>query len=67
MSRIGATPETTVVLYGDKSNWWSCYAFWVFQLFGHTNAKIMDGGRLKWQNEGRSLVTETPSYTSTNY
>src|SRR5437667_6231609 len=41
MSRIGATPETTVVFYGDKNNWWATYAFWVYQLFGHTNAKVM--------------------------
>ena len=45
MRRIGATRETTIVLYGDKNNWWAAYAFWVLQLFGHTNAKIMDGGR----------------------
>ena len=54
MSRIGVTPDTTVVFYGDKNNWWACYAFWVFQLFGHTNAKVMDGGRLKWEKEGRA-------------
>ena len=56
MSRIGVTPDTTVVFYGDKNNWWACYAFWVFQLFGHTNAKVMDGGRLKWEKEGRELI-----------
>ena len=67
MSRIGATPETTVVLYGDKSNWWACYAFWVFQLFGHTKAKIMDGGRLKWQKEGRILSNDVPTYAPTQY
>lgn len=67
MRRTGATRETTVVLYGDKSNWWACYAFWVFQLFGHANAKIMDGGRLKWQSEGRPLVTEAANYPTTNY
>ena len=61
MSRIGATPKTTVVFYGDKNNWWACYAFWVFQLFGHKNARIMDGGRLKWTKEGRPLSTDTPS------
>ena len=54
MSQIGATPDTTVVFYGDKNNWWACYAFWVFQLFGHTNAKVMDGGRLKWEKEERA-------------
>ena len=50
--RIGITPETTVVFYGDKSNWWATYALWVFELFGHTNSRIMDGGRLKWARRG---------------
>jgi thiosulfate/3-mercaptopyruvate sulfurtransferase len=54
--------DTTVVFYGDKNNWWATYAFWVFQLFGHTNAKIMDGGRLKWEKEGRELTRDVPSY-----
>ncbi len=67
MSRIGATPKTTVVFYGDKNNWWACYAFWVFQLFGHKNARVMDGGRLKWEKEGRSLTREVPSYAATKY
>ncbi|MCZ2108346.1 MAG: sulfurtransferase [Dehalococcoidia bacterium] len=67
MSRIGVTPQTTVVFYGDKSNWWATYAFWVFQLFGHTNAKVMDGGRLKWEQEGREMTREVPHYPPTNY
>jgi thiosulfate/3-mercaptopyruvate sulfurtransferase len=67
MSRIGATPETTVVFYGDKNNWWACYAFWVFQLFGHTNARVMDGGRIKWQQEARPLTREVPSYEASRY
>jgi thiosulfate/3-mercaptopyruvate sulfurtransferase len=67
MSRIGATPETTVVFYGDKNNWWATYALWVFQLFGHTNAKIMDGGRLKWEKEKREMTREVPSYPATKY
>ena len=62
MSRIGATPDTTVVFYGDKNNWWACYAFWVFQLFGHTNARVMDGGRIKWEKENRPLTREVPAY-----
>lgn len=66
-SRIGITPETTVVFYGDKSNWWATYAFWVFRLFGHTNAKVMDGGRKKWADEGRELTRDVPTYTSTEY
>lgn len=67
MSRIGVTNDMTVVFYGDKNNWWATYAFWVFQLFGHTNAKIMDGGRLKWEKEGRELTREVPQYPPTKY
>ena len=66
-SRIGITPETTVVFYGDKSNWWATYALWVFELFGHTNARIMDGGRLKWTEEGRDLTRERPTISATSY
>jgi len=65
--RHGITPETTVVLYGDKNNWWATYAYWVFQLFGHSKAKIMDGGRLKWSNEGRPLSRDVPSYAASDY
>ena len=67
MSRLGVTSDTTVVFYGDKNNWWATYAFWVFQLFGHSNAKVMDGGRLKWEREGRPLTRETPTYTASQY
>lgn len=66
-ARIGITPETTLIFYGDKSNWWATYAFWVFQLFGHTNAKILDGGRLKWEQEARPLTREVPEYPATTY
>ena len=65
--RIGITPETTVVFYGDKNNWWACYAFWVFQLFGHGNARVMDGGSLKWQGEGRPLDRDVPACEPTAY
>jgi thiosulfate/3-mercaptopyruvate sulfurtransferase len=67
MSRHGITPDTTVIFYGDKNNWWATYAFWVFQLFGHTNAKVMDGGRMKWVEEKRELSTDVPSYSASNY
>lgn len=67
LSAKGIANDTTVVFYGDKNNWWACYAFWVFQLFGHTNARIMNGGRKKWIDEGRPLSTETPSYPATTY
>jgi thiosulfate/3-mercaptopyruvate sulfurtransferase len=67
MSRIGVTPDTMIVLYGDKNNWWATYAFWVLQLFGHTNARIMDGGRLKWISENRPISRERASYPKTEY
>jgi thiosulfate/3-mercaptopyruvate sulfurtransferase len=63
----GISPATTVIFYGDKNNWWAAYAFWVFQLFGHTNAKIMNGGRKKWIDEGRPLTTEVPTYPQVDY
>lgn len=67
MSRLGVTPDTLLVFYGDKNNWWATYAFWVFQLFGHRHARIMDGGRLKWEKEGRPMTREKPQYSSTHY
>ena len=67
MSRIGVTNDMTVVFYGDKNNWWATYAFWVFQLFGHTKAKIMDGGRAKWEREGRAMTRTVPEYAPTEY
>lgn len=67
MSKNGISPETTVIFYGDKSNWWAAYAFWVFQLFGHTKAKLLDGGRAKWVAENRPLTREVPSYPRTAY
>ncbi|MBL8048860.1 MAG: sulfurtransferase [Chthonomonas sp.] len=67
MSRCGIGPETTVVFYGDKSNWWACYSLWVFELFGHTNTKILDGGRLLWEQEGRPLTREVARPNPTMY
>ncbi len=67
MRRIGATRDTTVVFYGDRNNWWASYAFWVFQLFGHDKARIMDGGRIKWANEGRPLTRDVPAYPPSDY
>jgi thiosulfate/3-mercaptopyruvate sulfurtransferase len=67
MSRLGATQDTTIIFYGDKNNWWATYALWVFALFGHTKAKIMDGGRLKWEKEGRPMTKEVPKYAATKY
>ncbi len=65
--RNGITADTTVVFYGDKSNWWACYALWVFRLFGHAKVKILDGGRDKWKAEGRPLTREKPQITPVSY
>lgn len=65
--RLGITPDTTVIFYGDKNNWWATYALWVFRLFGHDKVKVMDGGRKKWEDEGRELTTDVPSYDKTDY
>jgi thiosulfate/3-mercaptopyruvate sulfurtransferase len=67
LRRLGIDDSKTVIFYGDKNNWWATYAFWVFQLFGFTNAKILDGGRTKWVLENRPLVTDVPRYPATQY
>ncbi len=67
MRAKGISNDTTVVLYGDKHNWWATYAFWVFKLFGHRDVRIMNGGRAKWIAEGRPLTREVPSYPFGNY
>lgn len=63
----GIAEDTTVVFYGDKNNWWACYAFWVFKLFGHADCRIMDGGRKRWIDEGRPLTREVPRFAPTDY
>jgi thiosulfate/3-mercaptopyruvate sulfurtransferase len=67
MRRMGIGKDTTVVFYGDRNNWWATYAYWVFQLFGHDQAKIMDGGRIKWAKENRELSREVPQYPPADY
>jgi thiosulfate/3-mercaptopyruvate sulfurtransferase len=62
----GISDNTTIVLYGDKNNWWATYAFWVFKLFGVKNVRLLDGGRLRWADEGRELVTQVPRYPEGN-
>jgi thiosulfate/3-mercaptopyruvate sulfurtransferase len=66
-SNLGITNDTTVVFYGDKSNWFACYALWLFQYYGHQNVKIMNGGRAKWEQEKRPFVKDVPSYQKTTY
>ena len=65
--RLGIDASHTVVFYGDKNNWWATYAFWVFRLFGFEGARVMDGGRAKWEAEGRPMTEERPAYPATAY
>jgi thiosulfate/3-mercaptopyruvate sulfurtransferase len=67
MSRLGIKRDDTIVLYGDKSNWWAAYALWVFKLFGHEDVRLLDGGRDKWISEGRELTKDIPAVSPTNY
>jgi thiosulfate/3-mercaptopyruvate sulfurtransferase len=67
LRRLGIGNDTTVVFYGDKNNWWATYAYWVFQLFGHKNAKVMDGGRAKWIAEKREVTREVKEHPASNY
>jgi len=57
----------TVVFYGDRNNWWACYALWVFKMYGHQDCRIMNGGRQKWIDEGRPLTQERPNYPPVTY
>ncbi len=67
MSEKGIGRDTTVVIYGDKNNWWAAYALWVFSLFGHPDVRLLDGGRSKWSHEDRPMTTEVPDPPRTSY
>ncbi|GHO55265.1 sulfurtransferase [Ktedonobacter robiniae] len=67
MSRWGITNDTMIVLYGDKNNWYACYSFWLFSMYGHTKMKIMNGGRTKWEAEKRPLTKAVPQITPSTY
>jgi thiosulfate/3-mercaptopyruvate sulfurtransferase len=67
MSRWGISNDTTIVLYGDKNNWYACYSFWLFTMYGHNKMKIMNGGRQKWEAEGRTLTKEVPHFEPATY
>ncbi len=67
MSEKGISRETTLVLYGDRNNWWAAYALWVCSLFGHPDVRLLDGGRAKWIAEGRPLSTDVPKPAPAEY
>jgi thiosulfate/3-mercaptopyruvate sulfurtransferase len=66
-SKSGIGNESTVVLYGDNNNWFSAFAFWQFKVYGHTDVRLMNGGRKKWELEGRPFTTEVPNISATHY
>ena len=67
MSHWGITNDTTIVLYGDKNNWYACYSFWLFSMYGLKKLKIMNGGRTKWEAEKREYTKEVPHFEQTNF
>lgn len=66
-TELGITNDTTVIFYGDKNNWFAAYALWLFNYYGHDKTKILNGGRMKWQKEGRPLTKDVPSFQKTSY
>jgi thiosulfate/3-mercaptopyruvate sulfurtransferase len=67
MSEKGISNDDTVVLYGGNNNWFAAYAYWQFKLYGHADVKLLDGGRKKWELEGRELVKDVPQRPKTSY
>ncbi|WP_018177999.1 sulfurtransferase [Jongsikchunia kroppenstedtii] len=67
LSAKGIANDDTVVLYGGNNNWFAAYAYWYFKLYGHEDVKLLDGGRKKWELDGRPLSTDTVSRPATNY
>ena len=63
----GISNDTTVVLYGDKNNWFAAYAYWYLKIYGHADVQLLDGGRQKWIEEGRELTTDIPSPAAAAY
>ena len=64
---LGIENDTTLVLYGDRNNWFAAYAYWYLKIYGHEDVRILDGGRQKWLDENRELSTDVPSPQSTSY
>jgi thiosulfate/3-mercaptopyruvate sulfurtransferase len=67
LSRSGITPDTTIVFYGDNNNWFAAYAYWALNYLGHDKVKLINGGRVKWEAEGRPYTTDVPTYPATQY
>jgi thiosulfate/3-mercaptopyruvate sulfurtransferase len=67
LGSLGIGTDTTIVLYGDKNNWFAAYAYWYLKVYGHGDVRILDGGRQKWIDEGRELASDVPSPQAAEY
>jgi len=67
LSKSGIANDTTVVLYGGNNNWFATYAYWYFKVYGHADVRLLDGGRKKWELDGRELTTDIPQVIPTRY
>ncbi len=67
LGKSGITPETTIVLYGDNNNWFAAYAYWALKYYGHDKVHLVDGGRVKWEKEGRAYTTDVPEQSAKTY
>jgi thiosulfate/3-mercaptopyruvate sulfurtransferase len=67
MSERGVSNDSTLVVYGDKNNWFAAYAYWYLKIYGHQDVRVLDGGRQKWIDDGRELTSEVPERQATEY
>jgi thiosulfate/3-mercaptopyruvate sulfurtransferase len=67
LGKSGVTPDITILLYGDNNNWFAAYAYWALKYYGHDKVKLVNGGRVKWEAEGRPYTTEVPQPQRTAY
>jgi thiosulfate/3-mercaptopyruvate sulfurtransferase len=67
LGKSGITPDTNIVLYGDNNNWFAAYAYWALKYYGHDKVQLVDGGRVKWEKEGRVYTTDVASVQATSY
>jgi thiosulfate/3-mercaptopyruvate sulfurtransferase len=67
LGRSGITPDTNILLYGDNNNWFAAYAYWALKYYGHDKVQLIDGGRVKWEKEGRPYSSEVPTYNVAEY
>jgi thiosulfate/3-mercaptopyruvate sulfurtransferase len=67
LGQSGVTPDTNILLYGDNNSWFAAYAYWALKYYGHDKVQLIDGGRVKWEKEGREYSTDVPSFPNTDY